>query len=102
MRDDVSAIPVNGCNVITATGSISNYNGNTRKDFVFNGSKWYPYRTQYSTYGDYNISGYNCIDISTLNTNSAFEPIFYGLGFALCVLTVVVFFKTIKGFLNVI
>lgn len=85
MRDDVSAIPVNGCNVISDYGFISNYNGSVKKDFILNGGKWYFYRTQNSSYGNYDITYYNCIDVSNLNSNAVFEPFIYFVAFCLVV-----------------
>lgn len=102
MHDDVGQIPTTGCNVLTGSSYISNYNSNTKKDFVFNGSKWYLYRTQTSNYGNYDISSYNCIDVTKLNSNSVFEPFIYGIGFLLFLVAVILFYKTIKGFLHVI
>lgn len=102
MHDDISSIPNGGCNVLTGSSSLSNYNNNIRKDFIFSGSKWYLYRTQTANYGSYDISPYNCIDVTTLNSNAVFEPFIYGLGFCLFLVAVLLFFKTIKGFLHVI
>lgn len=97
--DDVSAISSSGCNVISSNNSISNYLGNTRKDYVKNGGTWYLYRTQHSNYGDYDTSSYNCIDITTLNSFPYMTPIYYMIGFCLCAFTLILFFKTIKGIL---
>ena len=102
MHDDVSDIPITGCNVLSSSDTISNYNANVRKDFVFSGSKWYLYRTQTANYGSYDISSYNCIDVTKLNSNAVFQPFIYFLGFILFLVTVVLFYKTIKGFLHVI
>lgn len=100
MYDDVSAIPSDGCSVLTSDTSLSNYNGRIRKDFVFNGGKWYLYRTQTSTYNDYDISSYNCIDVSSLYSYQIFTPFVYGVAFLLFAVVVVLFFKTIKGFIH--
>lgn len=81
MRDDVSAIDSAWCNVLTSPTSLSSYSGNTRKDFVFNGGKWYLYRTQYSNYNDYDTSNFSCLDVSNLNSNAVYEPIFHFIGF---------------------
>ena len=99
MRDDVSDIPANGCVVLTGERSLTHYNGNTRKDFVFNGGKWYLYRTQVASYGNYDISSYTCIDRSVLNTNAVYEPFIYLTAFILAVCVIALFFKTIKGFI---
>ena len=99
MHDDTSQIGSSGCSVLTSSDTISNYNGNTRKDVSYNGGKWYLYRTQYSNYGNYDISNYNCINVESLNTNAVFEPIFYGLAFLLFACVIIFVVKTVKGFL---
>ena len=99
MRDDVSDIPANGCVVLTSERSISHYNGNTRKDYIFNGGKWYLYRTQTTSYGNYDISSYNCIDRSVLNTNAVYEPFIQFTSFILVAIVIFLFFKLIRGFL---
>lgn len=99
MHDDVSTIPSSGCSVLTSSDTISNYNGNIRKDFVQNGGKWYLYRTQIANYGNYDISSYTCIDVGTLNSYAVYQPFIYGLAFALFVFVLVFVIKTIKGFL---
>ena len=96
MKDDVSAIPVNGCNVISDYGFISNYNGSVKKDFILNGGKWYFYRTQNSAYGNYDITNYNCIDVSNLNSNAVFEPFIYFVAFCLVVF-VLLFVRWVWG-----
>ena len=102
MYDDVSAISNYGCNVLTGSNTLSNYNGNTRHDYIQNGGRWYLYRTQTSNIGNFDISSYNCIDISTLKSYAIYEPFVYGFGFVLFLLTLWVFFKTIKGFMHAI
>lgn len=102
MHDDVSAISSGGCNVLSSSDTISNYNNNTRKDYVFNGGKWILYRTQYTSYGSYDTSNFNCIDVTSLNSNAIFEPFIYGLGFLVFLVAIILFYKTIKGFLHVI
>lgn len=99
MNDDVSSIPTSGCNVLTSTNTLSNYNGRTRKDFIFNGGKWYQYRFQTSAYNDYDVSSYTCIDVSELNSYAVYTPIIYGIAFFLFIASVALFFLTIKGFI---
>ena len=99
--DDVSDIPETGCTVLTSDRTVSNYNGNIRKDFVQNGGKWYLYRTQ-SSYNSYDISSYNCINPSVLDSYAYYKPIFYGIGFALFVFVLALVIKTVKGFLYAI
>ena len=99
MHDDVSSIPTSGCSVLSSTDTISNYNGNTRKDYVQNGGKWYLYRTQTSNYGDYDTSSYSCINVGDVNSYAVYEPFIYGLAFVLFVFVLAFVIKTIKGFL---
>jgi hypothetical protein len=96
MKDDVSAIPTSGCNVLTNTGSISNYNGNTRRDYVFNGGKWYLYRSQSYQYSP-DISAYSCIDVSTLSSNAELEPLIMFIPNLLVIFTILAVFWVIKG-----
>lgn len=99
-NDDVSAINSNWCNVISGEHSISSYSGNTRKDYVFNGGKWYLYRTQYSNYGNYDISMYECSNLSDLNSNAQYVPFFYGMAFCLFVFVVLMVKWSIGGILG--
>ena len=101
MHDDTSDIPSSGCSVLTGEHSISHYNGNKRKDFVQNGGKWYLYREQQANYGDYDISGYNCININDLNSYAIYQPFIYCLAVGLFIVSILLFFKTIKGLLHV-
>lgn len=99
MHDDVSSIPSDGCTVLTGTSSISNYNGRIRKDYVENGGKWYHYRTQTSTYNDYDISSYTCIDVQQLNSYAVYQPFLYAVAFGLFLVVLALVIKTVKGFL---
>lgn len=99
MKDDVSDIPANGCVVLTGDRSLSYYNGNTRIDYIFNGGKWYLYRTQTSNYGNYDISSYTCVDRAVLNTNAVYEPILLFMSLCMVGLVIYLFFKLIRGFL---
>lgn len=96
MKDDVSAIPVNGCNVLADYGVVVNYNGSVKKEFINNGGKWYLFKTESSVYGDYNIAPYNCINVSDLNTNAVFEPFLYFISFCL-VICVILLLKWVWG-----
>lgn len=98
MKDDVSAIPTNGCSVLTGEKSLSNYIGNTRRDYIFNGGRWYAFRTQNSIQ-NYDVSAYNCVDIYSLSTNAIYEPFLYLTAFIVFIFSIYMFFKTIKGFL---
>lgn len=97
--EDFSAIPQSGCSVLTSSDTISNYNANIRKDFVLNGGKWYLYRTQ-TAINNYDTSTYNCLNVTNLDSYAMYKPFLYGLGFLLAVCVIVLFFKTIKGFLH--
>lgn len=96
MRDDVSAIPTSGCNVLTNTGSISNFNGNIRRDFVFNGGKWYLYRVQSSNF-NYDTTPYSCLDVSTLSSHAELEPIIMFIPNILVIFVILAVFWVIKG-----
>ena len=99
MNDDVSDIPLTGCSVITGNNTLSNYNSNVRKDFIFNGGKWYLYRTQ-TNYNNYDISSYNCINPTTISSYAIYKPLFYGVAFILFCVAVFCFFKIIGGLLH--
>ena len=96
MNDDVSAIPSSGCSVMSSSDYISNYNGNVKKDFVFNGGKWYLYRTQTASYGSYDISSFNCINVSDLNSNAVYLPILHFISFFMVVVLGFVLFSIIR------
>lgn len=96
MKDDTSNIVTSGCSVLSSNDIIDNYTNNIHRKYVFNGGKWFLSQTTSRTY-DYDVSSYNCIDVTTLNSNAIFEPFIYGLGFALFVVSVVLVFKSIKG-----
>lgn len=85
MKDDTSAIPRTGCNVLSSNNVVTNYTSNTRRQYTFNGGKWILYQTTTTT-GGYSTAGLNCIDVSTLNTNAQFEPLFL-----MCALGLLVF-----------
>lgn len=99
MHDDVSAIPSDGCSVLTSSDTLSNYNGRTRKDFVQNGGKWHLYRTQYSTHNDYDVSNYNCISVGSINSYAVYQPFLYAVAFGLFLVVLALVIKTVKGFL---
>lgn len=84
MKDDTSAIPRTGCNILNNDSSIYNYTNNVRRDYVKIGGKWYHNRTQVYTYTpDY--STYTCVDVSDFNSNAAFEPIYLYVSFCLAI-----------------
>lgn len=98
--EDFTAIPTTGCNVLTSSDTITNYTQNVRKDFVLSGGQWILYRTQ-TVMNNYDTSTYNCLDVpATIDSYALQKPFLYGLGFLLAVCVIVLFFKTIKGFLH--
>lgn len=97
--DDTSSIPSTGCSVITGNATITNYTGNTRKDFVQNGGKWYLYRTQ-TTINNYDVSNYNCITVSDLHSNAVFEPLLYLVAFVLFISVVLLFRWSVRGIIG--
>lgn len=98
MSDDVSAIPTTGCNVVSNSTTIYNYNSNTRKTYVQIGGKWF--YTQSSTYSSI-PTGYQCIDISTINSKAEFYPIFIFFAFCLAVFVWIFVWKLIKPMLRI-
>lgn len=95
MRDDVSSIPKNGCNVLNSDVRIYNYNGNVRREYIQIGGKWFHNSTQ-TAYNPYDVSQYACIDVSDLNSNAVFEPILYWCSFGLFLVAVGLFFYVLK------
>ena len=98
-KDDISAIPSTGCSVLTGNSTISNYTNNTRKDFIQNGGKWYLYRTQTSI-NNYDVSSYNCLDLSNLHSNAVFEPLFYLVAFGLFIAAILLFRWSVRGIIG--
>lgn len=100
MRDDVSAIDSTWCNVLTSSDTLVSYSPDrhSRSDYSFSGGRWIKYRTSTSTYG-YDISGYNCITLSDLNSFAIYEPVLHFISFCLVGLVLYLFFRLIRGFL---
>lgn len=96
-KDDVSDIPTTGCNVLNSQSSLYNYNNGVRQTFVQVGGKWI--KTGENTYS-YTPSGINCIDVSTLNSNAAFEPIFYAIAFMLFITVIIIFRWSVRGIIG--
>lgn len=82
MYDDVSAIPTTGCNYLSSSSVIYNYYQNTRRTFVNIGGRWVQTATQSYTSIP---TGYSCIDVTTLSSNSNMLPIYYFIAFVLAV-----------------
>lgn len=100
MSDDVSNIPIQGCNVFNNASSIYNYSNGTRTAFINVGGKWYE-QTQ-SSY--INIpAGVHCLtsnELSSLNSNAAFFPIFEIIAFALAFFVFWLVFRLCKPLLR--
>lgn len=88
MYDDVSEIDSSWCNVLTSSDTLVSYSGNRRIDYAFNGGRWFKWRSQ-TAYNNYDISGYTCIDISSLKSNAQFEPLYLMCGFGLLVFLII-------------
>lgn len=86
MKDDVSEIINNAtCYTLNNATSIYAYRDNVRNTYTQVGGKWY--KTAETTYSSVPFSAY-CLsynDISDLNSNAAFEPIFVFIAFCLAI-----------------
>lgn len=69
---DVSAVPKTGCNVLSANGQITNYNGTTRRIYTLYGNTYKLYSQTYSNYG-YDTSNYVCYTDLTDTLQSDFD-----------------------------
>lgn len=97
MKDDVSMVRSGGCNVLSSSDTLINYNGNSRFTYHLNGGKWYLYRTEYNYNNQpYDISTYHCLTIDQLNSNAQFEPLFYFVAFILFMVGAGLFFKLVR------
>ena len=95
--DDVSAVPVSGCNVFNSQTTLYNYNNGVRSTFTQIGGKWI--KTSETTYS-YNPSGLICITSSELSNLSSYgymSPIFYMCAFFLFLCSVILFVKSTRG-----
>lgn len=101
MEDDFSVIRSGGCNVLSGSDTIVNYNGNSRFTYHSLGGKWYLYRTEYNFNNQpYDISTYNCLTLTGLSSNAQFEPIFYGIAFFLFLVGAGLFFKLVRRLIS--
>lgn len=86
MKDDISEIINNAtCYTINSATSIYAYSNNIRNTYTQIGGKWY--KTAETTYSYLPTSSY-CVsysNISDLNSNAAFEPIYLFIAFILAV-----------------
>lgn len=100
MADDVSNIPSTGCSVLNNSTSIYNYTNGVRTSYAQVGGKWYE-QTQ-SSY--INIpTGAHCLtsdELSSLNTNAAFFPIFEIIAFVLAFFVFWLVFRLCKPLLR--
>lgn len=95
MKDDVSAIPTNGCNVFNSDYRLYNYNGNSRREYVRVGGKWY-YNSIQTAYNPYDISNYSCVDVRDLNSYAIYEPFLYAISFGLFLCVFLLFFYVLR------
>lgn len=100
MADDISNIPTQGCSILNSATSIYNYNNGVRTSYTQVGGKWYE-QTQ-SSY--INIpTGVHCLtssELTTLNSNAAFFPIFEIIAFALSFFVFWLVFRLCKPLLR--
>lgn len=86
MKDDTTEIINNAtCYTINSATSIYAYRNNVRNTYTQIGGKWY--QTATITYTNIPSSSY-CVsysNITNLNSNAAFEPIFVFIGFCLAI-----------------
>lgn len=81
---DTSAVPKTGCNVLSANGQITNYQGRTRKVYTLYGNTYKLYQQSYSSY-DYDTSSYICYTDLTNTLQSNFDvyiPIYKFMAFS--------------------
>lgn len=97
-KDDVSQVSSGAgwCNVLTSERSIIGYNGRNRRQYVFNGGKWYLWSSNTAT-SNYDTSNYTCLDVSQLNSYAVYEPFMMALPALLVLFSLVLVFWAIKG-----
>lgn len=96
MTDDFSSVPSGGCNVFTSNSSLYHYSQGSRSTFLNFGGKWI--KTSTSSYSTI-PSGYECVDISSISSNSTWEPLYMAIAFALVVATIGLFWYVIRRLL---
>lgn len=93
MTDDISEIPATGCNILSSPTTINNYSNGVRKTFYQLGGKWiYASQQQYTNLPNNAV----CVDVSVFNSNSAFEPVYYGISFLLLVCVIYLWYSVIR------
>lgn len=93
MRDDISSIPTSGCNVLSNSETLYNYNNSVRRTYRQVGGKWI--FTEQQSYQNL-PSQYQCVDITELSSNAVYEPILYFISFALFIVAVYLFFYCVR------
>ena len=86
MTDDFSELPTNAsCYSISSATSIYTYRNNTRDTYTKLGAKWY--KTASQTYTNLPSSSvcFSYSDITQINSNAEFYPLYYTIGFLLAV-----------------
>lgn len=98
IKDDVSQITTGGgwCNVLTSSESIIGYNGRNRRQYSFNGGRWYLWSSNTAT-NNYDISNYTCIDVSQLNSYAVYEPFMAAIPALMVGASLMLVFWAIKG-----
>lgn len=96
--DDVTQINTGSgwCNVLTSPDTIIGYNGRNRRQYVFNGGKWYLWSSNTAT-NNYDISNYTCIDVSQLNSYALYEPFMMAIPAVMVLVSLMLVFWAIKG-----
>lgn len=94
MKDDVSAIPTTGCNIISSPDHIRNYTADryTYSDYYLMGDTWVK-ADQYTSSRQYDISTYQCINPQDLHSQYSYMyPIYETINFVLVGALFVFFF----------
>ena len=86
MTDDFSELPNNAtCYTINSTTSIYTYRNNVRDTYTKMGDKWLKTATQNYTNLPSNSVCFSYSDITAINSNAEFYPIYYTIGFLMAV-----------------
>lgn len=87
MKNDISEIPVSGCNYMTGATTLINRSGNVYKTFTLIGNKWVNTRQTESNYPD---NSYKCLTLSELPfAYEQFEPLYLTNALLISVLVIV-------------
>ena len=97
MKDDFSELETNAsCYTLNSTTSIYSYRNNIRSTYTQVGGKWYKTAAQNYTNLPTNIVCFSYNDITSLNSNAEYFPIFEFIAFSLAVFVWVVVYKLIS------